>query len=113
MKLELMPQALTGVLRSGMTVVVVSNEPADGLAAISIPRSAAKRAHPKTGRGRSVVIGQGTVSGIANGKTTLHLRLSRSVASKLQALRHVVLTVRMTLVATGGQHYAVDVAGHY
>jgi hypothetical protein len=112
-KLQLMPQALTGVLRSGMTVVVISNEPADGLAAISIPRSAAKRAHLKTGRGPSVVIGQGTVSGIANGKTTLHLRLSRSVASKLKALRHVVLTVRMTLVATGGQHYAVDVAGHY
>jgi hypothetical protein len=112
-RLQLMPQALKGVLRSGMTVVVVSNERADGLASLSIPRSAAKRAHLKTGRGPSVVIGQGTVSGIASGKTTLHLRLSRSVASKLKALHHVVLTVRMTLIATGGQRAAIDVAGHY
>jgi hypothetical protein len=108
-----MPQALTGVLRSGVTVVVVSNEAADGLASVSIPRSAAKRAHLKAGRGPSIVIAEGTVSGIANGKKTLHLRLSRSVTSKLKALHHVVLTVRMTLVATGGQHYAGDVAGHY
>jgi hypothetical protein len=112
-RLQLMPQALKGVLRSGVTVVVVSNQPADGLASISIPRSAAKRAHLKAGRGPSVVIGQGTVSGIANGKTTLHLRLARSVASKLKALRHVVLTIRMTVIATGGQHSAIDVAGHY
>jgi hypothetical protein len=96
-----------------LAVVVSSNEAADGLASISIPRSAAKHAHLKVGRGPSVVIGQGTVSGIANGKTTLHLRLARSVASKLKALRHVVLTVRMTLSAVGGQHSAIDVAGHY
>ena len=112
-KLQLMPQALKGVLRSGITVVVSSNEKADGLASISIPRSAAKRVHLKTGSGPSVVIAQGTVAGIASGKTTLHLRFSRSVASKLKALRHAVLTVRMTLTATGGQHYAGDVAGHY
>ncbi len=65
-----MPQALKGVLRSGMTVVVSSNEKADGFASISIPRSAAKRVHLKTGSGPSVVIAQGTVAGIASGKTS-------------------------------------------
>ena len=108
-----MPQGLRTVLRSGVAVVVNSNEAADGIAKLSIPRSAAKRAHIKVGRGPSVVIAQGTVSGIAKGTTTLHLRVSRAVAAKLKHLHHVVVTIHLTLLAAGGAHLTVDAAGHY
>lgn len=110
---QLMPQGLGAVLRSGLAVKVTSNVAADGIAMLSIPRSAAVRAHLKAGRGPSVVIGQGTVSGITKGTTRLRLHLSRAVARKLQGLRHVVVTVRLALVAAGGRHFAIDAAGHY
>jgi hypothetical protein len=111
--LLLMPQGLRAMLRSGVAVVVSSNEPADGIATVSISRSMAKRAHLKVGRGASVVIGQGTVSGIAKGVTRLNLHLSPAIAAKLKHLRRVVVTVRLALVGAGGQHFAIDVAGHY
>jgi hypothetical protein len=112
-RLLLMPQGLKAMLRSGVAVVVTSNQPADGIATLSISRSAAKRAHLKIGRGASVVIGRGTVSGIAKGVTRLNLHLSKATAAKLAHLSHVVVTVRLALVAVGGQHTAIDVAGHY
>lgn len=111
--LQLMPQGLKTVLRSGVAVRVSSNASADGIATLMIPRSAARRAHLPSGRGPAVVVGQGFVSGIKKGTTRLHLRLSKPVASKLARLHHVVLTVRLSLVAAGGQHFAIDVAGHY
>jgi hypothetical protein len=108
-----MPQAFRAVLRSGITVVVNSNEAADGIAQLSIPKSAAKRAHIKVGRGASVVIARGTVAGLAKGSTTIHLRLSRAIAAKLKHLRHLVVTVHLTILAGPGQHATVDAAGHY
>lgn len=111
--LQLMPQGLGTVLRSGVAVRVTSNAPADGIATLTVPRSAGKQAHLPVGRGPAVVVGRGSVSGIKQGTTSLHLRLSKSVASKLARLRHVVVTVRLALVAAGGQHLAIDVAGHY
>jgi PKD domain len=110
---QLMPQGLMAVLHSGVAVKVTSSAAADGIATLSIPRSAAKKAHLKVGRGSSVVIGRGVVSGIKQGTTSLHLHLSKAVAAKLAGLRHVVLTVRLSLVAAGGRHFAIDVAGHY
>jgi hypothetical protein len=35
------------------------------------------------------------------------------VAAKLRHLRHVTLTVRLSLVGTGGNRVAVDAAGRY
>ena len=46
---------------------VSSNESAAGIATLSISRNAAKRAHIRMGRGASVVIGRGTISGINAG----------------------------------------------
>jgi PKD domain len=112
-RLLLMPQGLRTVLRSGITVLVSSNEPANGIARVSISRSVAKRAYIKTGRGPSVVIGTGTVSAIKLGTVQLKLKLSRAMAAKLKALKHVTLTVRLSLVAAAGDHIALDVAGRY
>jgi hypothetical protein len=111
--LLLMPQGLQTVLRSGVSLLVSSNEPADGIATLSIPRAAAKRAHIAAGPGPSVVIARGTVSGIPAGTIRLRLRLSPAVAAKLKHLQHVVLTVRFALVAAGGKRVAIDAAGHY
>jgi hypothetical protein len=92
---------------------VSSNEPADGIATLSIRRSAAKRAHIRAGRGPSVVIGRGTVAGVKNGSVTLHLHLSRGIAAKLARLKHVELTINLSLVAANHDRYAGDVAGRY
>jgi hypothetical protein len=112
-RLQLLPQGLRGVLRSGVVVRVSSNEPAAGIASVSISRSAAKRAHINAGRGRSVVVGLGTVSGIKDGTVTLHLRLSRVMAAKLARLGHVTLTIRLAVVTAAGDHSAIDAAGRY
>lgn len=112
-RLLLMPQGLKTVLHSGVSLLVSSNEPADGIATLSISRSAAERAHIAAGRGPSVVIARGTVSGIPAGTIRLRLRLSPAVAAKLKHLHHVVLTVRFALVAAGGKRVAIDAAGHY
>jgi hypothetical protein len=111
--LQLMPQSLRAVLRYGVAVRVKSNQRADGIATLSISRSAAKRANIRFGRGTSVVIGRGTLSGLKNGTVNLHLHVSRAIARKLAHLSHVTLTVRLMLVAAGHNHLAIDAAGHY
>lgn len=109
----LMPQSLKTVLSHGVMMRVSSNARANGIAYVSIPRKLARRAHIKVGRGPFVVIGVGTVSGITDGTVSLHLKLSRSVAAKLRHLRHVTLSVRLSLVGAGGNRVAVDAAGRY
>jgi hypothetical protein len=111
--IQLLPQGLRGVLRSGVSAAVTSNEPADGIATLLISRSAARRAHIPLGRGAMVVVGRGTVSGIKDGTVNLHLRLSRAMAAKLRRLRHLTLTVRLALVAVGGDRRVIDAAGRY
>jgi chitodextrinase len=111
--LQLMPQGLKGLLRNGISVRVTSNQAAAGFVTLTIPRSAARQAHIKTGRGASVVVGRGTVSGIASGTASLRVHLSRTMAKKLGHLRHVTLTVRLTLADAAGGHVAVDAAGRY
>jgi hypothetical protein len=110
---QLIPQSLRAVLKHGIRVVVNSNQPADGFTMLSIPRAAARRIGLQGGPGRSAVIGRGTISGIKSGNNLLHLRLSRTMAGKLRRLGHVTLTVRVYLLAPGGRHLAVDVAGRY
>lgn len=112
-RLLLLPQGKREVLRKGLMARVSSNQRADGIAYVSISRSLAKRAHIKLGRGQSVVIGTGAVSGIKDGTVTLHLRLSKGVAAKLGRLSHVTLTVRLALVDAGGDRVAIDAAGRY
>jgi PKD repeat protein len=109
----LMPQGLKTVLRKGVMARVTSNERAAGIATVSITRRAAKRAHIKAGRGPTVVIGVGTVSGIKDGTMRLHLRLSRTVAGKLKRLDHLTLTIRLALVGANGERVAIDAAGRY
>ena len=112
-RLQLLPQSLKSVLRSGIAVRVSSNKAANGIATVWITRAAAKRAHIKVGRAAAVRIGIGTVSSVTNGTVTLRLHLSRATAKKLAHLGHVKLTVRLALVASGNQQVAVDVAGQY
>ena len=111
--LQLMPQGLRALLRTGLSISVNSNEAANGIVSVAIPRSAAKRAHIKAGRSKTVVVGRGTVSDIVDGTASLRVRFSRSIAKKLGRLAHVTLTVRLALTAAGGAHVAVDAAGRY
>ncbi len=111
--LLLMPQGFKTVLTRGLMARVTANQKAAGIATVSISRGAAKRAHIKLGRGPTVVIGVGTLSGIKNGSVSLHLRMSRTVAAKLKRLGHATLTVRLALVAANGQHVAIVAAGRY
>ncbi len=112
-RIQLLPQGLRTVLRSGIVIRVSSTAPANGIATVSISRAAAKRAHIKTGRGGSVVIGRGTLSSIKDGTVSLHLALSRAINAKLKGFKHLTFTIRLTLVGTGGLRTAVDAAGRY
>jgi hypothetical protein len=112
-RLQLMPQSLRSVLHSGVSLRVSANQRADGIASIAITRGAARRAHIRAGQGPSVVIGRGTVAGLRNGAVSLRLHLSRAVIAKLRHLRHVTLTIRLVVVAAGGNRLAIDAAGHY
>jgi hypothetical protein len=112
-RVQLLPQGLRAMLRQGVATRVTSNEPANGFVTLSISRGAAKRANINAGRGSSVVIGRGTVSGIKAGTVSLHLHLSRPMAAKLGQLVHVALTVRLALVAPEGDHTAIVAAGRY
>lgn len=110
--IQLLPQSLRGVLRSGIALAVRSNQAADGIATVTITRSAARRAHIKVGRGSSVVIGRGTVWQVRNGTVMLHLFLSKSTLAKLKRLHALNLTVRLALVGAGG-HETLVAAGSY
>jgi PKD repeat protein len=112
-RVALTPQGMKSILRSGVSLNVTANQSANGFLTVSIPRSAAKRAHIRAGRSASVVIGRGTVSGIHSGSNHLHVHLSKTTASKLKRLGHVTLTIRLSLVAQGGHRITVDAAGHY
>jgi hypothetical protein len=112
-KLQLLPQGLKSLLRHGVSLKVTANEAAAGIASISIARSAAKRAHISAGRSPLVTIGVGTVKGVGNGTATLHLRLSKKVAAKIGRLRHLTLTIRLTLIDHSGDRQTVVVAGQY
>jgi hypothetical protein len=111
--LQLVPQGLRSVLRQGLAVVVNSDEPADGIATLAIPRSAARQARLSAGRGNAVVIARGTVAGIKDGAVTLRLHLAAATARKLSRLRHVAVTVRLVLASATGERVAVDTAGRY
>jgi hypothetical protein len=112
-RVALAPQGLKGILRSGVSLNVTANQNANGILTLSIPRSAAKRAHIRTGHSSSVVIGRGTVSAIHSGSNHLHVHLPKATAVKLKKLGHVTLTIRLSLVAQGGHRITVDAAGHY
>ena len=112
-RLQLMPQSLKALLHGGLTLRVFSNLAANGIVTLSIPRSAAKRAHLKVGRAASVVIGRGTVSRIKAGSVNLQLKLSPTVAGKLKRLGHLTVTVRLALVAATGDHKAYVAAARY
>lgn len=111
--LQLLPQSLKSVLRSGIAVRVSSNRAANGVATLWITRAAARRAHIQTGKAGAVRIGLGTVSSITNGTVTLRLHLSPAMAQKLAHLGHVALTLRLQLVASGSQRLSIDAAGRY
>jgi hypothetical protein len=111
--LQLLPQSLKAVLKGGIAVRVSSNNAANGIATVSISRSAAKRAHIKVGRAATVRIGIGTVSSVTNGTITLRLHLSRAMVKKLAHVGHVTMTIRLALVAAGNQHDAVVAAARY
>jgi hypothetical protein len=112
-RIQLLPQALRSVLRSGISVQVSSNGPANGIAMVYISRATAKRAHIKVGRGTIVVIGRGTLSQVKDGTGVLHLYLSGATASKLKHLKHATLNVRLSLVGVAGAHLVVVAAGRY
>lgn len=112
-RLQLLPQGLRSVLRHGMSVQVKSNASANGIATVFISRALARRLHLHVGRGKVVVIGEGTVWQVTNGTVLLHFRLSHGVVKKLKRLKHATLNVRLALVSAGGDHLSVDAAGHY
>jgi PKD domain len=113
-RLELVPESLTTLLRSGVALVATANEAADGIASISIARSEAKHAHiPYRPSQSVVVIARGTVKGLVNGADHLHLRLSKQIAAKLKRLRHVVLTIQLKAVDSRGESQTVSVTGRY
>ena len=107
-----MPQSLKAVLRSGISVRVSTNQVVDGFATVTITHAVAKRLHI-AGSGPSVAIGRGTVARVNNGTVRLSLRLSRKVTRKLRHLKHVTLTVHMTLIAATGARLTQVVAGRY
>ena len=112
-RIQLLPQSLSGVLDNGVTLRVSSSARAAGIAYVSIPRSVAKEAQIQVGKKPNAVIGVGTLSGVKHGTVSLHLKLSQPVAAKLRHLSHMTLTVRLSLVGAGGDRVAVDAAGRY
>jgi hypothetical protein len=112
--LQLLPQSLKDVLHKGLEMRVRSNENADGFATLSIPRSAAKKAHVHGNRTPfGVVVGRGTISGIKDGTVSLRVRVSSSTASQLSHLAYLSLTLRLALVGKSGAHVTVQATGRY
>jgi PKD repeat protein len=112
-RIALMPQGLQSVLRHGIALRLRTDHAADGVATVLIPRGAARRVHIRAGRGPSVIVGRGTLSGIHAGTVDLRLRISGPVAKKLARLRHVTLTIRLTLVAADRSRMTLNAAGRY
>jgi hypothetical protein len=112
-RLQLMPQGLRTMLRSGLAARVSSNEVADGIATMSISARDAARAHIRHGRAATAVIARGTVSQIRTGTVALNLHLSPATAAKLRRLSHVTLTLRISLVAADHNRLTIVAAGRY
>ena len=112
-RLQLSPQSLKSVLRNGLSLQVHSNKVANGILTVTITRAEAKRAHIKAGPGNTVVIARGTTASIKNGVSFLKLHLPGKAAAKLRKLRHATFSIRLSLVAAGGGHLAIDAAGRY
>lgn len=112
-RLQLMPQGLKQLLRSGIEVRVTANEGANGFASVSIPRALAKQLHLKAGRASETVIGEGTVSQVKDGTVTLHLSLSKQMVAKLKRLNMVTFKVSLQLMGAAGDHLTADAAGSY
>jgi hypothetical protein len=110
---QLMPQGLKAVLRSGIALRVNSTKPANGIASVSITRGAARHAHIKAGHGPAVVIARGTLSSIKAGTVNLRLHLRGSITKRLRHDKHLTLTIRLALVAADGGQVTVDAAGRY
>jgi hypothetical protein len=111
-RIQLVPQGLRQMLRSGIDLQVAANQPADGIATITIPRQSARKAHIASGAGPMVVIGRGTVASV-NGLTNVSLRLPSATVRKLSELTRVFVTVRLTLIDAALDHVAVDAVGYY
>jgi hypothetical protein len=112
--MQLLPQSLRGVIRSGIAVEVRSNEVANGIARVLVTRAMARRLHLKgTVTRLGVVIAAGTLSSVKDGTVKLHFRLSRSTVARLKHIRHLKLTLTLTLVAPAGDHLVIDAAGRY
>ncbi len=112
-RLQLMPQALRSVLKSGLRVRLSSNQNVSGIATVSITRGTARHAHIKAGHGPSVVIGRGTISSVKAGVAQLRLHLSHRIDKKLHRLHRVTFSIRLALVGSAGGHVAIDAAGRY
>jgi hypothetical protein len=112
-RLQLLPQGLRTMLRVGLAARVSSNEVADGIATMSISARDATRAHIRHGRAATVVIARGTISPVRNGTVALNLHLSPATAAKLRRLRHVTLTLRLSLMAADHNRLTIVAAGRY
>jgi hypothetical protein len=112
-RMQLLPQSFRSLLKSGVAVRVISNLKADGFVTLSIPASLARQAHLRAGRSSTVMIGRGTVSGIAAGSKVIHVRVPSGTVRSLSHLRHLTLTLRMTLVDSARAHQTIVAAGRY
>jgi|GEM_PF-5489639 len=112
-RLQLLPQGMGSMLRSGIHMLLSSNRRGDGFFTVLISAGAAQRAHISHSGHAAVVIGQGTIAGISTGTMKLHLRLSAAIVRKLKRLEHLTVTVRLSIDTTGGGHAAVVAAGRY
>jgi hypothetical protein len=111
--IQLQPQSLKAVLSKGILVRVTSNKSANGIATVWITRASARKAGIQVGHAPTVRIGIGTLSSIRSGSVTLRLHLSKATAKKLSKLHYVAITIRLQLVAAGGQRFAIVAAGRY
>ncbi len=112
-RVQLLPQSLAAMLRGGIQMRISSNERADAIVRLTIPRAAARRAH-LAGPGRGpVTIGRGTIRGIRRGTISLRVRVSHWVARHLERARSLTVTVHLLTLAAGGRHEMLDVAAGY
>lgn len=112
-RFQLLPQSLRAVINQGVGVTLSAREAADGVAYISIPAAAARRAHLKGVHGATMMVGRGALSGITATSVTRHLHLPLALRAKLRKLRKLTLTVRLVLVGADGAREAIDLAGRY